>query len=160
MAANRYRPHLLVIPEDDANRQIMIGFVLGLSVNSRLVQVEPPAGGWLRARDRFGNEIQPTLTMYPERLVLLLIDCDGDPSRLDELRASVPSALTERVFVLGAGTEPEELRNELGTFEAIGRTIAGQCLQGSDEVWGHAMLRHNLPEVKRFREAAGRLLGF
>lgn len=122
MAANRYRRHLLVIPEDDANRQIMIGFVLGLSVNSRLVQVEPPAGGWLRA--------------------------------------SVSSALAERVFVLSAGTEPEELRNELGTFEAIGRTIAGQCLQGSDEVWGHAMLRHNLPEVKRFREAAGRLLGF
>ena len=160
MAANAFRPHLLIVPEDDANRQIVNGFVLSIPGNPRHVQVEPPAGGWRKAVERFQEEIQPTLSQYPGRLVLLLIDCDGDVTRLDEVKRIVAPAFADRVFVLGAGTEPERLRKDLGRYEEIGGMVAAHCADGTGDVWEHAFLSHNLPEVKRMRAAAGRLLGF
>lgn len=30
MSVNKYKPHVLVLPEDDANRQLANGFLLGL----------------------------------------------------------------------------------------------------------------------------------
>ena len=45
MSVNRHKPHLLVLPEDDANRQLARGFELELS--TRQFQVLQPAGGWL-----------------------------------------------------------------------------------------------------------------
>lgn len=160
MAANAFRPHLLIVPEDDANRQIVNGFILGIPGSLRHVQLEPPAGGWLKVIERFEAEIQPTLARYPERLVLLLIDCDGDLTRLDVVRRRVPHGFADRVFALGAGKEPEDLRKDLGPYEKIGGVVATQCEEGIGEVWGHVLLRHNIPEVKRLREAAWRLFGF
>jgi hypothetical protein len=42
---NKYRPHVIVIPEDDANRQIANGFLLHPAIATRAVGVMPPAGG-------------------------------------------------------------------------------------------------------------------
>ena len=160
MAANAFRPHLLIVPEDDANLQIVNGFLLGMRGSSRSVQLEPPAGGWVKVIERFEAEIEPTLARYPERLVLLLIDCDGDLTRLDAVRQRVRQDFADRVFALGAGTEPEDLRKDLGAYEKIGGVVATQCEEGIGEVWDHELLRHNIPEVKRLRAAAGGLLGF
>jgi hypothetical protein len=49
MAVNKYKPHIYVLPEDDANRQIANGFLLHESVDSRSIQVMPTTGGWTRA---------------------------------------------------------------------------------------------------------------
>lgn len=49
---NRFKPHLLVLPEDDANRQIAVGFLLEPALRLRSIQILPPARGWLAARDR------------------------------------------------------------------------------------------------------------
>ena len=49
MSVNKAKPHLYVIPEDDADRQIAKGFVLHGRVDERRVQVVEPAGGWSRA---------------------------------------------------------------------------------------------------------------
>lgn len=46
---NRYVDHLLVLPEDDANRQLVNGFQLSLRINPRCIQVLPSAGGWRNA---------------------------------------------------------------------------------------------------------------
>lgn len=48
MSINAYKPHLLVLPEDDANRQIADGFVLDSNCNYRAIQVLRVAGGWLK----------------------------------------------------------------------------------------------------------------
>jgi hypothetical protein len=44
MSVNRYKQHVLILPEDDANRQIANGFLL--DVNARQVQVQNVGGGW------------------------------------------------------------------------------------------------------------------
>lgn len=75
--------------------------------------------------------------------MVLLIDFDGHHERLSEMKAVIPVRLIDRVFVLGAWTEPEQLRSAgLGTYETIGRAIAR----------GHALLRHNADEIERLRK--------
>ena len=46
--SNKYLPHIHVLAEDDANRQIVNGFLLELNDN-RAVKVLPLAGGWTKA---------------------------------------------------------------------------------------------------------------
>jgi hypothetical protein len=62
MSLNNYLPHLLVIPEDDANRDIVTGFINHVSVNSRKIKVENVAGGWKKASDKFVEEYAGTRT--------------------------------------------------------------------------------------------------
>jgi len=54
MSVNHYLPHVLVLPEDDANRQIANGFQLDIS--SRQIQVLPEAGGWIRVLECFTED--------------------------------------------------------------------------------------------------------
>ena len=52
MSVNRYKPHLLILPEDGANRQIANGFILHPSIAARHVQVLGEAGGWCSVIDK------------------------------------------------------------------------------------------------------------
>ncbi|HRI43685.1 MAG TPA: hypothetical protein PLL78_07365 [Fimbriimonadaceae bacterium] len=45
MSVNKHRPHLFVVPEDDACRQLANGFLLEPEVNQRQIQIEDVAGG-------------------------------------------------------------------------------------------------------------------
>lgn len=47
MSVNRYQPHVLVLPEDDANRQLANGFVLDLdaTVLTRIQVLEEVGAG-------------------------------------------------------------------------------------------------------------------
>jgi hypothetical protein len=42
---NKYQPHVIVLPEDDANRQIGNGFLQVPSLQARRIQILPEAGG-------------------------------------------------------------------------------------------------------------------
>jgi Zn/Cd-binding protein ZinT len=55
MSINKYHKHILVLPEDDANRQIANGFILDSNLNDRAIQILPPAGGWTKVIDFFKN---------------------------------------------------------------------------------------------------------
>jgi len=39
MSVNVYKPHVLVLPEDDADRQIATGFLLDPSLKPRNIQI-------------------------------------------------------------------------------------------------------------------------
>jgi hypothetical protein len=52
-------PHLLVIPENAANRDIVAGFRNHLSVDFRRIQVVNVAGGWKDATNKFVGERDP-----------------------------------------------------------------------------------------------------
>jgi hypothetical protein len=60
VSVNVFKPHVLVLPEDDANRQIVNGFLLDPSLNLRAIQALPIAkvcGGmpcWRTTRQRSG----------------------------------------------------------------------------------------------------------
>lgn len=73
MSINQYRPHIFVLPEDDANRQIANGFILDLNLNRRTIQVLPEARGWKDVVDKFTNDYASKMRQYPQR-----IDCFTD----------------------------------------------------------------------------------
>jgi hypothetical protein len=151
MAVNRYRPHVYVLPEDDANGQIANGFLLDPHVMLRNIQVLEEAGGWENALAKLNSDYACPMEQYPLGFMVLLIDFDGRGTRFVEARDRVPAALKDRAFIVGALTRPEELRAELGTYETIGKALAKDCRENTDTTWGSALLRHNEPELRRLR---------
>jgi hypothetical protein len=148
---NKYEPHVYVIPEDDADRQIANGFVLHHKVDARRIQVMPKAGGWSNVRKTFQDEYIQTLRNYPQAHVVLLIDFDG---HIDERRAqfeqAIPDQFKPRVFVVGSKDNPETLKKALNlSFEKIGESLANDCDADTTTLWGHEQLNHNDPDRQR-----------
>ncbi len=151
MSVNRYLPHLLVLPEDDADRQLANGFLLETSLVPRRLGVEPIEGGWHKVLDCFKNVHVQEMTTNPNRHMVLLIDFDEQPDRLTTAKDSVPDHLTERVFILGVWSEPEKLKRMWKSYEEIGQALAKDCCDGTNETWGHELLKHNAGEVARLK---------
>lgn len=153
MNKNKYPPHVSVLPEDDANRQLVAGFLLDPYLSSHRINVLRVAGGWLKALDRFKSGHIAEMKKNQNRYMVLLIDFDGREGRLDEAKAVVPDDLKERVFILGAWSKPEDLRKDgLGSYETIGQALAKDCREETDTTWGHRLLRHNAGELDRLRK--------
>ena len=151
MSVNRYQPHVLVLPEDDANRQLANGFLLDRDLSTWRIQVLVEAGGWSDVLEHFLLDHVVEMDRYPGRFMILLIDFDGKEDRLQVAKARIPERLTGRVFILGALTEPEALKADLGSYETIGLAMARDCREETDTTWGHRLLRHNERELDRVR---------
>lgn len=150
MGCNNYKPHLLVLLEDDANRQIAMGFVLAPTLNERVIQFLPVAGGWLKVVAKFKHEQVVDMHRYSERRVVLIIDFDDQVERLSQIQEEIPEGLINRVFVLGTLSEPENLRTQMNkSFEKIGQALAQDCADNTQTVWGHPLLKHNESELGR-----------
>jgi hypothetical protein len=144
-------PHIFVLPEDDANRQLVNGFLVEIDAPRQIQRLEE-AGGWRKVLEQFRSREVSGMEKYPDRLMVFLIDFDRKANRLAEVKGIIPAHLDERVFVLGAWIEPEDLRDDLGSFETIGRALAQDCRHNTNTTWGHEMLRHNAAELARLCE--------
>lgn len=153
MSVNRHKPHLFVLPEDDANREIANGFRLAIAVVSA-IYVADVANGWMKVLKLFEDVFVKEMRRYPKRVMVLLIDFDGaGDARLEYAKERIPLDLVDRVFVLGSMLEPQDLRKDLGvSFESLGRALAKDCREDSNLTWHHPMLVHNLGELTRLRE--------
>ncbi len=160
MSVNKYQPHLYLIPEDDANRQIANGFVMHSKVHARQVQVVAPAGGWHRVLEVFRSEYLQLVQQNDRTHVVMVVDFDGHiDERLDGMNSQVPQAIRSRVFVVGARDTPEVLKKALNKgFEEIGRSLADDCDRNTVETWGHEHLRHNEPDRLRLVQVARPIL--
>jgi hypothetical protein len=152
MSVNKYLPHVLVLPEDDANRQLANGFLLDQYLSTWKIQVLEEVGGWVQVLERFLSDHVVAMDRYPGRFMVLLIDFDGRQERLQDAREKIPERLTDRVFILGALSEPEALKANLGSYETIGLAMARDCREETTTTWGHVLLRHNANELDRLRE--------
>lgn len=151
MSVNKYKPHVFVIPEDDADRQIADGFILHPGVATRQAQVVEPAGGWTRVLDTFKKEYVPLLQQNGRTHVVMIVDFDGDvDGRRSQFEDAIPHALRARVFVIGPRDTPESLRQVLRKgYEDIGRLLADDCEGNKTDTWNHELLYHN--EADRLR---------
>jgi hypothetical protein len=126
------------------------GFVMGVEFNDRQVQVMPVAGGWPSVRDDLHSEYIRTLREFDGAHVVLLVDFDAIETRVPDMLRDVPEELLDRVVVIGAKTDPEELRRSLRlSFEEIGLRLAEECRDGVVELWGHELLINNAAEIDR-----------
>jgi hypothetical protein len=151
VSVNVYKPHVIVLPEDDANREIANGFLLDPSINLRNIQVLPPAGGWGKVLDDFLENHVADLRKWPNRYLVLLVDFDGHvDSRSTQFNNQFPGDVQDRVFLLGTKGEPEPLRKQYGdSLENIGKTLAAECYQDETSLWNHCLLAHNAKERTR-----------
>jgi hypothetical protein len=149
---NKMVPHVLVLPEDDANRQLANGFQLDHSLDTRRMQILDEAGGWHEVLERFKEDHIAEMERNANRFMVLLVDFDRRDNRLQEIAAEIPAHLNERVFVLGTWSEPEELRQALGSYEKIGLALAKDCRENSNDTWMHDLLKHNAGELERLRQ--------
>lgn len=151
MSVNRYQPHLLVLPEDDANRQLVNGFLTDPSLNLRVVQVLPPAGGWSKVHNNFLASHLSQLRKYQQGHLVLLIDFDDQiEDRTNYFKDAVPSDVADRIYLLGTSGEPEPLRKSCGiSLEKIGERLANACSHDEGGLWEHELLQHNQAEVER-----------
>jgi hypothetical protein len=140
-----------VLPEDDANRELANGFLLHVD-RLRQVQVLRAAGGWVEVLKQFKSDHVIEMERCAERFMVLLIDFDDRLDRLTNAKKDVPVHLTDRVFVLGTRTKPEDLKAALGPYEQIGHAMADDCRNATDTTWGHELLKHNASELERLRE--------
>ena len=147
MSANKFHRHLIVVPEDDPNRQLANGF--WLVFETRQIPVLEEAHGWSRALEAVKEDELPKMRAFPERHLVLLIDFDRDEQRLQRAKMHVPADVADRIFILGILTEPEDLRNKLQMpYEGIGRALAEECRHARTDFWDHPLLRHNKPELQ------------
>ena len=148
---NKNKPHLYVIPEDDRDRQLADGFVLHDRVDTRRVQVMPPAGGWSYVLKTFQREYVKMLRGNPQAHVVMIIDFDGDfENRRKEFDQAVPDEIKARVFVVGPKHTPELLKSKLNRdYEQIGTALADDCDAGETALWEHEELNHNDPDRQR-----------
>jgi hypothetical protein len=150
MSVNKYRPHVYVLPEDDANRQLANGFHMQVpSDRQQQMGLLNVAGGWTKTLELFALEHEMKMDLYPERFMVLLIDFDGNQQRLTDAKATIPHHLSERVFILGVLTEPEALKGDL---EQIGADLAKDCREDTHTAWAHPLLQHNAGELDRLRK--------
>ncbi|WP_225977479.1 hypothetical protein [Nostoc sp. CENA543] len=151
MSINKYQPHVFVLPEDDANRQIANGFILDSNLNNRAIQVLTPAGGWQRVLEILASVHIAEMRKFPKRMMILLVDFDNQPQeRLSYIQSQIPEDLIERVFVIGVLSEPEKLKRDAKKdFEGIGEALALDCSQNTNHFWDHHLLRHNKNELER-----------
>ncbi len=155
---NLYKPHIFVLPEDRADRQIANGFLQTPGLNERVIQVLQPAGGWRALCDWFRQNHAPERRRYPEQWMVLVVDFDGKLDRRREVLEYVPEDLRDRVFVLGAFYEPENLKKTLGSYETIGKLLGEDCRGGTCHTWQHDFLKHNGDELSRMRSKLTPLL--
>ena len=160
MSTNDFLPHILVLPEDDADSQLANGFLLNVDWSrQRQIQVLPIVGGWRKVLECFQSDHIGYMKRYPQRYIVLLIDFDEQEDRLDIAKRVIPDDLKDRVFVPGARKDPEGLRKAgLGSFETIGIKLANDCREETDTTWGHDLLRHNVNELTRLREQVRSIL--
>jgi hypothetical protein len=109
-------------------------------------------GGWTKVLARFTSDHVSDMNRFPNRLMILLIDFDGQEGRLEESKACIPGHLIDRVFILGVWSEPEALKADLGSYETIGGLMARDCRERTCTAWGHRLLRHNAGEIERLQE--------
>ncbi|MFM2058769.1 MAG: hypothetical protein RLY71_3154 [Pseudomonadota bacterium] len=156
--SNKYGPHLLVLPEDDANRQFMNGVQLNPRIKPRQLQVLQPAGGWGNVLDRLSDRaFVQGLTNHAQRHLLLLIDFDQHyPDRwqiYQDRKAALPAGVADRVYLLGCLDEPETFKAACPprrSLEALGQSLSDDCdPPPASNLWQHQHLQHNAGELAR-----------
>jgi len=153
LSVNRYDSHVLLLPEDDAIRQIVNGFLLDSAVRLNRVQVMTPSRGWKRVLEDFLSNYATNMARYDRMYVVLLIDLDGDMDRLEYVSNQIPEEYAPRVFVLGIASESEDLKRKLAlSFQEIGTRLAEDCRRNKNDFWGHDLLQGNMPEISRLRK--------
>jgi hypothetical protein len=156
--------------EDQANLNLLNGFVNYWGISDSAVLITPTCNGGKKVWKKFEREYISSMNEYPERLILMLLDFDESvdnfnrtPIKFQKAQETIPPSLKDRVFILGSWKEPEDLKRSLQKkYEEIGSDIAKECVDGkgssNSSIWNNEFLRYNIPEIQRMKQKLDFLL--
>ena len=155
--SNKYIEHLWVLPEDDANRQLVNGMEQNLDLDTRRIDVLTPAGGWSNVLAVLTDRSMiHQLESNSKRHLLLLIDFDNHIGQRIQLyqahKALLQPAVADRVYLLGSMETPERLKAacQWQRLERLGLKLSGDCAPApATNLWQHGHLQHNASELAR-----------
>lgn len=155
--SNKYIEHLWVLPEDDANRQLVNGMEQNLDLDTRRIDVLTPAGGWSNVLAVLTDRSMiHQLESNSKRHLLLLIDFDNQIGQRIQLyqtnKALLKPAVADRVYLLGSMETPERLKAacQRQRLERLGLELSGDCAPApATNLWRHGHLQHNASELAR-----------
>jgi hypothetical protein len=156
MSVNRYQSHVLFLPEDEADKALVNGFLNALDPiktagKHRILTI---AGGWLKAEKQINPTFEKHMSGYPQSILVVVIDSDRDPNRPERIMNQLPAQYQDRVFVVSSLIDPESLKQGLGCtqIEEAGQKLADACAhneQFDHSPWAHDQLRHNKSTIER-----------
>ena len=159
--SSKFRHELYIIPEDKANSQIVNGFLLEPTLKSRFIHVVSYADGWKKVIKVFKENHIVDMKKHPNRYMILLIDFDEKyENRFKQIKSEIPKEISDRVFILGAKKDPENLKGKkykrnfqgVKSFEDLGQALSKDCANNTNEIWSHNLLLHNQEELLKARE--------
>ena len=155
---NKFKPHLFIAPEDDADRQIAVGFQMHLEAKGEM-QIVDVARGWLKVVGVIKDEYVPLLKNNLNSHVLGIIDCDKDADRIAEQLENFPEDIRNRIFLLGVNENPQEFKRSAKMhFAKIGEKLADECYKDELDLWNHEMLSYSSSEALRAKDALRELV--
>lgn len=148
MAVNREKPHVVVLPEDDATRSLVVGFS---DHCNGPIELKIPLGGWPKVLAEFEHRYVKYLRTYADAHVVMVIDYDDQPAtRLPMFQAAMPPDVSNRAYVLGALSEAEVLKRQQALkYGPLGKTLAEECRTQQLEQWSCPQLAGNQAELQR-----------
>jgi len=147
---DKFKPHLFIVPEDDADRQIAVGFQMHLEAKGEM-QIVDVARGWLKVVGVIKDEYVPLLKNNLNSHVLGIIDCDKDADRIAEQLENFPEDIRNRIFLLG-------VRSAKMHFAEIGEKLADECYKDELDLWNHEMLSYSSSEALRAKDVLRELV--
>lgn len=156
---NKHQPHVVIWIEDDANRNIVNGFLNAFEVDQKQAKSlsrkqQNGKAGWQKTAVEFINHCNHELSKLPYRFMLLIIDFDADDSRRNWISQRISNSVRDRVFIIGVWQEPEDLKRSVRlSFETIGAQLAQECANNQHNLWQHPLLTHNQSELTRLTTA-------
>jgi len=164
VSLNNFKPHMLLVPEDEALMNMAIGFAK--TAGTGQIRPERQAGGRDELLEQFCREEIPKLRRFPERFLILLTDFDNGGGNQQKLKEAIPADLIERVCILGPWTNAEVLRAELrelhlltpNSKERVGEVLAESCLGDDLTHWEVEQLKHLRDEVVRVQPRIHRIV--
>lgn len=131
---NKYKWHIVVVPEDGATRQLGNGLSNAFPSIVNRVKFLREAGGW---PDAIATIKDLKLDKYPNRRVLLIIDLDQDDTRLGFIRSQPEiSKYNNRIFILGSFKAVEQLKpvGRSSNLESVGQRLGEDCSCWNDSL--------------------------
>jgi hypothetical protein len=150
MSVNWYKPHIILVPEDEAIHRIAVEFRKAMIFQDVRWHVDEYKGGWIKVVESLAGEVQVQLSK-PHRIMIALIDFDGHPeARRNYFFSELPESVHDRIFLFGLRGQAEDLKRSMGlSLSEIGITINRACLEGDLSPWDNEQLAVNKSELER-----------
>ncbi len=144
MSVNLFKPHLVILPEDEKNRDIALAVQRHLPrAFANQIKIENPLRGWLKTLDAIDLVYQPN---KDEQYIVAVIDFDDN---LEERHQMIAKRFEENgynkghVFVIGAKSEAENVWQMPILQDKTLRLENEDYLKFTDRFWTSDQLVHN-----------------